>query len=175
MKDRVYDWKKRILIPLWTIRFMWIIIVVVFFGISLEIFTCYFDNAICDDYNSALTLIKALLYSCLGVILLLDTTQVFMFALDKLAPLALLIMNALQTLFWGGILVVSIATSLQKKLEPSLLNDPDKSSGLAVKAGVLYGFEVACVALYLPMAIYACIAMHDQRQMRKRGKYSLAS
>ncbi|KAK7541936.1 uncharacterized protein J3D65DRAFT_612039 [Phyllosticta citribraziliensis] len=160
-------WLRRVLIPFWIIRVVFMLLIAASFGIGIAVIAKDKNDADDDDdtdtnYNNDRTTkigaktiaIVAIFFVLVLVCLILDIVSIVKFARRNLRPKTFLIFNTIQTTFWAAILVIDIVGSIKHR---SALN---------------FLFALIVFALFLGLFIYAVIIYRRSRRDAARGVYA---
>ncbi|KAJ4295503.1 hypothetical protein N0V90_007516 [Kalmusia sp. IMI 367209] len=151
MAKSTVDWKKRILLPIWIIRICLMLVVIIGFAIAVGLI-----KHIQEQWTIKLgAAIVFLLFAI--IVLLLDVLQIVMFARHNLQPNGFVIMNSVQTGFWGGVVLMDIVEVAKNRQSPRAL-----------------ALVVVMFLLYLALLIYAIIGSRRHRRDANRGHYAPA-
>ncbi|KAK8185553.1 hypothetical protein BC567DRAFT_188199 [Phyllosticta citribraziliensis] len=145
-------WLRRVLIPFWIIRVVFMLLIAASFGIGIarKIDTVEIIFIGADSLGSIVAIFFVLVLVCL----ILDIVSIVKFARRNLRPKTFLIFNTIQTTFWAAILVIDIVGSIKHR---SALN---------------FLFALIVFALFLGLFIYAVIIYRRSRRDAARGVYA---
>lgn len=111
--DSMSPFMKRVLIPFWVVRILFMVIDIIAYGLAIGVIASYmdFDD---DAYYSAVGSVQALLAIAVVVVLLiivclaLDIVCIVKRARRTLSPRFFLIVNVIQTVFWAIMFILTM-------------------------------------------------------------------
>ncbi|KAK8176161.1 hypothetical protein IWX90DRAFT_498817 [Phyllosticta citrichinensis] len=178
-------WLRRVLIPFWIIRVVFMLLIAASFGIGIAVIAKDKNDADDDDdtdtnYNndrttkiSAKTIaVVAIFFVLVLVCLILDIVSIVKFARRNLRPKTFLIFNTIQTTFWAAILVIDIVGSIKHR---SALNFLFALIVLGRRSHPSNKHARKISALFLGLFIYAVIIYRRSRRDAARGVYAPAT
>ncbi|KAF2020821.1 hypothetical protein BU24DRAFT_403892 [Aaosphaeria arxii CBS 175.79] len=145
-------WKKRILVPLWIVRIIIMLFLIVVYSLAVKM--------IHDNHEEGLrapgtgTVIVFMLF--IVAVLLADVLAIVMFMRDALGPNTFLILNSFQTGFWTGVLILDFV-----------------AIGRGANA-VGIGFTIFVYLTFLALFVYAIINYRRSKKHAQRGNYGPA-
>ncbi|KAF3006585.1 hypothetical protein E8E13_006921 [Curvularia kusanoi] len=144
-------WKKRVLVPFWTVR--------IFIMLSLIAVYAYALRTIDGVGELAKPAIASVVVFMLfiAICLLIDVLAIVLFMRDALKPGTFLTMNCFQTGFFGGVVIMQIVTAMKGRSE----------------AGI--GFSVFVFFTFFSLLMYSAVTYHRAKQEGRRGYYAAAN
>ncbi|KAF2096739.1 hypothetical protein NA57DRAFT_78335 [Rhizodiscina lignyota] len=156
-------WLKRVLIPFWVLRLLFMLVLIGLYGFALAAVSALndgdFDSHLNVDVDNgdfetakrvAIGILAAFLF-LLVVCFLLDIIAIVMFGRNSLRPKTFLIFNVLQTLLWTIMLVLAIIGAARVSGDGGFI------------------LTLIIFLLYLGLLIYASVVYHRDRKGRKYG------
>ncbi|KAF2262739.1 hypothetical protein CC78DRAFT_582329 [Lojkania enalia] len=153
MANANVNWKKRILVPLWVIRILLMLLVIVIYALALGVVAR--DN---DEYTKPAIGVVVIFMLMIVAVLLMDVLAIVLFLRDALKPKTFLILNVVQTSFWAGVLLLDIV---------AIAKD---SEGRKYAYGI--AFTVFVFLTFVALLIYASVQFHRVRKQAQRGHYA---
>ncbi|KAF1811391.1 hypothetical protein P152DRAFT_71734 [Eremomyces bilateralis CBS 781.70] len=144
-------WMKRILIPFWVVRNLFMIIMIGIYAVALGVVDHYTQTR-----SSNIAVLSIPLVLC-AICVVLDITSIVLFAKRMLSPRVFLVFSVIQTLIWLGGFILDI---------------------VAISHGIPGGAIALSVLVFLAYAgtlIYASIVFHRYRKAGGRGAYTSAA
>ncbi|KAJ4361213.1 hypothetical protein N0V95_002096 [Ascochyta clinopodiicola] len=143
-------WKKRILVPFWTMRICIMLFLIGLYAIAL--------GAVHSVGEFAKPVIASLVVWLLFIVicLLIDVLAIVLFLRDALKPGTFLTMNCFQTGFFGGILISDLVAIVRGT----------SSEGI--------GFSIFVFLTFVGLLIYSAIGYHRAKKQAQRGNYVVA-
>ncbi|KAF2458458.1 hypothetical protein BDY21DRAFT_370702 [Lineolata rhizophorae] len=139
-------WLKRVLIPFWAIRGLFMAILIIIFALGIGI--------LADDAPGEYIAIWAVFLGLFIFCLVLDIITIVKFARNHLSPRLFLIFNVIQTTFWTVVFVLEIVGAASTR------------SGVG---GII--LTVIVFATYVGLLIYGSVVFHRHRKAGNRGAY----
>ncbi|KAF2840033.1 hypothetical protein M501DRAFT_1002311 [Patellaria atrata CBS 101060] len=140
-------WLKRVLIPFWTIRLIFMVIIVASYIAATAIFA--------KDGESAGVIAVVVVFLLIFVfVLLLDVYAIILFARHSLSPKKFLIMNVIQSTIWLAVIIIEVVGAARTRNA----------------AGLVSTFVIALT--FLALLIYGGVIYSRARKDAKRGNYA---
>lgn len=142
-------WKKRILIPFWIVRLVFMFVIIGLYAWALH----YATNTTNPPTIAVIVVFMLLLVICI----LLDVLAILAFARDALKPTTFLIFNVIQTGIWFIVILLDVVAIVRGA----------RWSGLIGSIIVFLSF--------LGLLIYAAIGYRREKANARRGQYAPAA
>ncbi|KAI9749052.1 MAG: ubiquinone biosynthesis monooxygenase Coq7 [Chaenotheca gracillima] len=147
-------WLKAVLIPFWVIQLLLMSALIGLASFVLSRESYYYYSPATAPYIAAV-LIAA-------ICMILDVTQIILFAKNKLSPLAYLIMNCVTSTIWTIIALIGIVGE-----------SIARGGGVATVVSII--ILVVVLAMFIATLIYASVVYHRHRKGKRPTRKSLPS
>ncbi|KAF2874629.1 hypothetical protein BDV95DRAFT_487652 [Massariosphaeria phaeospora] len=147
-------WKKRILVPFWTVRICLMVFLIGIYAWAIALVKQQHDEF--NDIEAPAMVAIVIFMLFIVAVLLIDILAIILFLRDALKPMLFLVMSCFQTGFWGGVLIMNLVA----------IGQGTSAVGLGLILVVFLSF--------LGLLIYAGVGYHRQRMQLRRGQYAPA-
>ncbi|KAF9741362.1 hypothetical protein PMIN06_006471 [Paraphaeosphaeria minitans] len=151
MASPTIEWRRRILLPCWTVRMCLMLVIII--GFSVAMGSNYDDARRIIRYPAA---VAFLFFTVL--VLLLDVLQIILWTRSRLYPAYFSGLTIFQAAFWGLVLLMDIVSIARSQQSPRAVS-----------------FVVIIFLLYFGLFMYALRGFLKQRRLSKRGHYTPAN
>lgn len=179
------SWKKRILIPFWVVRILFLLLLIGLYAIALAALGVYSHRNSDDDVvqSSAWKLGIGLAVFFMVLLILcvvLDIISIILFMRHSLKPKVMLVFNVIQSAIWLFVIILQIMSVAQGASPAGLI--------VCLVIGYVYFLSLfppplslgspltkSCSTSFVVLLVYSSINCHRARKNAKRGNYAPAN